>query len=751
MFAVVASFAIAADAQTGAAQTPRTDTLRVTNGEVLDSIVLGNRVIVVGTFTQVENVGGNSIDQPYIAAYNANTGQFDSSFRPDVNNFVNAIATDGNNVYITGQFSTVDGENHRRIAKLNSNGSVNSNFDTSMGSTPNTLDVANGKVYIGGPFTTVNGQAREAFAAVDANNGDLDSTTNFDFADVATNGGVTVRWLEVSPNNNFLFVSHSARLIDGQIRTGIARFDVSANSTNLSSWQTTHFEDELDRLPAGIRPRRLAISPDGSYVVQVSSGNDIPPTNDVAVRFPTSGGANVQAAWVSRHFDTVLGVAINNEVVFVGGHFQFQEAPGSDNPFPGDPDTTFGFGGNQGPVILGSQVVQREQIGALDPSTGKSVDWNPGSDSFIGVQSLTWDDQYGLLVGHDGNRLGGVNGIGRHAIFPTGNTPTPDPTPDPDPTPNPGNGDCTVSFNGNTATVTFNGDLGTSLQIRRNGSWAATANGNTATINASPGDTITARLRGPQYQDPFQDIACTTAGGGTPNPDPTPDPDPTPNPGAITTTIAFPANGGVLQGGPVTLTGEATAPDGIRRVRVTIQRVATGEYLTEDGSFTSDFAALDDDLNTTATSATWEIPINLQFAGDYNITARTFDTNGVRNTTVRSTFVVGVLDNSPPEILVNAPIIDGPFVNFSGSAIDDLGIDEVSFLLQNRVTLEYFRLDGSLGEAQRHTATLSNPGATFTNWSQTITGLPAGEWRVTIDAFDNTDQRDRRGRNFIVE
>ena len=381
MFAVVASFAIAADAQTGAAQTPRTDTLRVTNGEVLDSIVLGNRVIVVGTFTQVENVGGNSIDQPYIAAYNANTGQFDSSFRPDVNNFVNAIATDGNNVYITGQFSTVDGENHRRIAKLNSNGSVNSNFDTSMGSTPNTLDVANGKVYIGGPFTTVNGQAREAFAAVDANNGDLDSTTNFDFADVATNGGVTVRWLEVSPNNNFLFVSHSARLIDGQIRTGIARFDVSANSTNLSSWQTTHFEDELDRLPAGIRPRRLAISPDGSYVVQVSSGNDIPPTNDVAVRFPTSGGANVQAAWVSRHFDTVLGVAINNEVVFVGGHFQFQEAPGSDNPFPGDPDTTFGFGGNQGPVILGSQVVQREQIGALDPSTGKSVDWNPGSDS----------------------------------------------------------------------------------------------------------------------------------------------------------------------------------------------------------------------------------------------------------------------------------------------------------------------------------------------------------------------------------
>ena len=606
-------------------------------------------------------------------------------------------------------------------------------------------------MYIGGPFTTVNGQAREAFAAVDANNGDLDSTTNFDFADVATNGGVTVRWLEVSPNNNFLFVSHSARLIDGQIRTGIARFDVSANSTNLSSWQTTHFEDELDRLPAGIRPRRLAISPDGSYVVQVTSGNDIPPTNDVAVRFPTSGGANVQAAWVSRHFDTVLGVAINNEVVFVGGHFQFQEAPGSDNPFPGDPDTTFGFGGNQGPVILGSQVVQREQIGALDPSTGKSVDWNPGSDSFIGVQSLTWDDQYGLLVGHDGNRLGGVNGIGRHAIFPTGNTPTPDPTPDPDPTPNPGNGDCTVSFNGNTATVTFNGDLGTSLQIRRNGSWAATANGNTATINASPGDTITARLRGPQYQDPFQDIACTTAGGGTPNPDPTPDPDPTPNPGAITTTIAFPANGGVLQGGPVTLTGEATAPDGIRRVRVTIQRVATGEYLTEDGSFTSDFAALDDDLNTTATSATWEIPINLQFAGDYNITARTFDTNGVRNTTVRSTFVVGVLDNSPPEILVNAPIIDGPFVNFSGSAIDDLGIDEVSFLLQNRVTLEYFRLDGSLGEAQRHTATLSNPGATFTNWSQTITGLPAGEWRVTIDAFDNTDQRDRRGRNFIVE
>ena len=736
-------FALTAEAQTGVTETPRTNTMQVIDGEVLDSVVVGNRVIVVGTFTQVRDAGGSAINQPYIAAYNATSGRFDGTFRPDVDDFINAIDASGSSVFVVGQFSNVDGEFHRRIAKINANGSVDSAFQTNVGSTPNTLAVANNKVYIGGPFTVVNDTPREALAAVDVNSGALDSATNFDFEfSVQAGGGLNVRWLEVSPNGSQLWASHSARFIDGANRTGIARFDITNNTTTLNNWQTLLYDNELDRLGGALRMRRLAVSPGGDYVVQVTSGGDRPPAGDTAVRFPTNGGANVQPDWVSRHFDTVLGVAINDDVVFIGGHFQFQEAPGSDDPFPGDPNTNFGFGQGQGPLALGSQVVQREQLGALNPATGKSVDWNPGSDSFIGVQSLTWDDQLGLLVGHDGTRLGGVNNIGRHAIFPLGQTPN-----------NGGGGNggggggndslaCTATFDGNNATISFTGDRGDSLQLRRNGSWAATVTGNSATINANQGDTITGRVRGPNYADPFQDITCTNGNGGG-------------NGGgggnvSLDTAISTPTNGSVVNAGTVTISGQSTAPDGVSRVRLTVIRNATGEYLNDDGTYSSEFSPLDIDFNGANTTQSWSIDVNLEFSGEHSITARTFDTNGTRDENVQRSFIVASAANEIPELAITSPSgsISTSTVQVSGTATDDIGVQSVSFAVRNRDTNEFFRLDGTLGASQSFTTTLSNPGEPFTNWTATLTGLPEGFWQITADAFDTSGQRDRLSRNF---
>ena len=90
--AVIVSFSVAANAlEPGVTEAPRSNTMQVVNGEVLDSIIVGNRIIVAGTFTQVRDVNGNTISQAYLAAYNADTGRFDGSFRPDIDNFVNAV------------------------------------------------------------------------------------------------------------------------------------------------------------------------------------------------------------------------------------------------------------------------------------------------------------------------------------------------------------------------------------------------------------------------------------------------------------------------------------------------------------------------------------------------------------------------------------------------------------------------------------------------------------------------------------
>ncbi len=75
-------------------------------------------------------------------------------------------------------------------------------------------------------------------------------------------------------------------------------------------------------------------------------------------------------------------------------------------------------------------------------------------------------------------------------------------------------------------------------------------------------------------------------------------------------------------------------------------------------------------------------------------------------------------------------------------------MNSVSFLVQNRDTFEYFRLDGSLGAAQRFAATLSNPAGPNTSWTRTLTDLPVGEWELTVDAFDTSGQRFRLIRRF---
>ena len=496
-------------------EAPRLDVLQVVDGEVLDSAVIGNRVVLVGSFTQVRNPGGAAINQPYIAAYNINTGAFDSGFRPDLNSEAYAVDTDGTHLYIAGDFTTVDGNRHRKIAKLTAGGDLITSFNPQAEADVDDLAVANGKVYLTGVFSAIDGQPRSVLAAVDAETGEVDQVTNFDFDfSVAVGGFINGKSLAVTPDGSKLFISHTARMIDEQERTAIARFDITRTSTTLSDWQTDLYDDELDRFAGALRPRRIAVSPDGTYFVMTTSGGDRPPAGDTAIRFPVDGGAGVEPDWISRHFDTVHGVAISDEAVYVGGHFQFQEAPGSDDPFPGDPFFNYGFGTGQGPAQLGNQVVAREQLGALNPETGKSLNWNPGSDSFLGPQSLTFVEGHGLLVGHDGERLGGTN-IGAHAFFPLEQPVAPAPAPVID------GYACFVEADGNDAVITFLGDRGDSENLLRNGRWVAGVTGaDEIRIPGGAGDDFTVRVRGPQFDNPFAAFDCEVGAPAAPAPTP---------------------------------------------------------------------------------------------------------------------------------------------------------------------------------------------------------------------------------------
>jgi hypothetical protein len=64
--------------------TPRTNTPRISTGEIWDIEVVGQRVFIAGTFTSLQNTTGTTtvVNQRYLASYNYQTGLIDTSFRP---------------------------------------------------------------------------------------------------------------------------------------------------------------------------------------------------------------------------------------------------------------------------------------------------------------------------------------------------------------------------------------------------------------------------------------------------------------------------------------------------------------------------------------------------------------------------------------------------------------------------------------------------------------------------------------------
>lgn len=92
---------------TGLATGTQTDTIK---SEVWAIEQIGNRLYVGGRFTHVTN-GATTLSKPYLAAFNATTGEYIAEFNAPVNNAVYALqaSPDGQQLYVGGSFSRYDG------------------------------------------------------------------------------------------------------------------------------------------------------------------------------------------------------------------------------------------------------------------------------------------------------------------------------------------------------------------------------------------------------------------------------------------------------------------------------------------------------------------------------------------------------------------------------------------------------------------------------------------------------------------
>ena len=149
------------------------------NGVVWEQAVVGNTVYAGGSFTRARPAGAAPGTQETVRnnllAYDLRTGELNTSFAPNLNAQVLAVAAspDGSTVYVGGDFTQANGQARYRLAAYSTaTGALLGNFAPTMGGEVTALAVSDTTVYVGGiDWGSAGGAGRNFLAAFDRSTG----------------------------------------------------------------------------------------------------------------------------------------------------------------------------------------------------------------------------------------------------------------------------------------------------------------------------------------------------------------------------------------------------------------------------------------------------------------------------------------------------------------------------------------------------------------------------------------------------
>ncbi|MFI6129394.1 hypothetical protein [Micromonospora sp. NPDC051141] len=363
------------------------------DGTVYRILQIGDRVYLAGSFTKVRNANTTAqLAMPRLVAFHADTGRIDTTFKPVVNGTVKALAAsaDGRSLYLGGAFTTVNGVAAPRVARIDAaTGARVAGFaPAALNNQVNDMRLVGNRLLVGGAFQTVGGVTRRGLAALNATTGAADASVDLrlDGARVTSSGAtspVKVEALDVSADGGRLVFAGNFSTVSGAARHQLAVADLSATGATLSGWATTRYQPQCAKtMPAYLRG--VDISPDGTWFAVVTTGGPFPGTLcDTAARFEFGAAtAGKQPTWANyTGGDTLLSVAVTGAAVYVGGHQRWLDNPSGRNS-------------------AGPGAVSRPGVGAIHPTTGKALAWNPTKDRGVGTAELYATDR-GLWVGSD--------------------------------------------------------------------------------------------------------------------------------------------------------------------------------------------------------------------------------------------------------------------------------------------------------------------------------------------------------------
>jgi hypothetical protein len=371
---------------------PANFTPNVASGAVYKFVQLNGVMYAGGSFGSVTTAAGVSpggtFTRTNLVAFNASTGVI-TSFAPNLNGAVWALASDGTSLYVGGTFTTVNGVARRGLAKLNpTTGAVDTAFNANLSSGKVTeVALVSGRLLAGGTFP---GKLRAVNPATGANTGYLNLSIT---GSVASNAGpVEVYRFAVNPAGTRLVAVGNFTSVGGQSRWRAFMLTL-ATTASLNAWYYAPLRNlcAADSLPDYMRD--VDFSPDGSWFAFVSTGY-VPQTGgigrdlcDATSRFETGISSPARPTWINyTGGDTLHSVAATDVAVYVQGHQRWL-----DNPYGRD--------------TAGPGAVSRPGIGAINPTTGLALSWNPTKERGVGGKDLYVTSQ-GLWVGSDTDRIG---------------------------------------------------------------------------------------------------------------------------------------------------------------------------------------------------------------------------------------------------------------------------------------------------------------------------------------------------------
>ena len=368
-------------------------TPNINQGAVYKMAEANGMLYAGGSFSTVTAAAGTTPQGTFtrnrILAFNAANGNISTAFAPNFNGDVWAIVPSGTSLYVGGNFSTVNGVARRALVKIDATtGAVDPTFNANLTNNVSEAAIVSGRLIVSGIFA-------KRIAALNLTSGaDTGYIAVPVTGSVASNAGpVEVYRFAVNPAGTKLVGVGNFTTVGGASHARVFVLDLGATAATVSAWR---YPPSGQMCAASSLPdymRDVDFSPDGSYFVTVSTGF-VPLAGqigtalcDAAARFETANLAPTRPTWINyTGGDTLHSVAVTDQAVYVQGHQRWL-----DNP--------------QGRDSAGPGAVSRPGIGAISPTTGLALAWNPTKDRGVGGKDLLVTAR-GLWVGSDTAHIG---------------------------------------------------------------------------------------------------------------------------------------------------------------------------------------------------------------------------------------------------------------------------------------------------------------------------------------------------------